>query len=79
MHELMQNLKYLIIDDFQQMRLSFKGILTAMGAVEIDTCANDEKGINSLPRKTQDLVICDYPVGEGKDGQQVFARALHLG
>jgi tetratricopeptide (TPR) repeat protein len=79
MEELFQNLQYLIIEDFEQMRLSFKGMLTAMGATEIDTCANGEDGLKSLARKDYDVVICDYNLGEGKDGQQVLEEARHLG
>jgi DNA-binding response OmpR family regulator/Tfp pilus assembly protein PilF len=79
MEELFQSLQYLIIDDFEQMRLSFKGMLTSMGATEIDTCANGEDGLKTLAKKDYDVVICDYNLGEGKDGQQVLEEARHLG
>jgi DNA-binding NarL/FixJ family response regulator len=69
LEELFINLQYLIIEDFEQMRISFKGMLTAMGATEIDTCANGEESLKSLARKPYDVVICDLNLGEGKEGQ----------
>ncbi|MCU7915098.1 MAG: response regulator [Candidatus Thiodiazotropha sp. (ex Gloverina cf. vestifex)] len=79
MGDLFGRLRYLIIDDFEQMRVSFKGMLTSFGAVDIETCACGEQGLKSLSVRNYDVVICDYNLGDGKDGQQVLEEARHLG
>ncbi len=79
MDELFTNLSYLVIDDFEQMRVSFKTMLTRFGAEDIDTCPSGEKALKQLSSRTYDVVICDYNLGEGKDGQQVLEEARYLG
>ncbi|PUB87826.1 MAG: hypothetical protein DBP02_00510 [gamma proteobacterium symbiont of Ctena orbiculata] len=79
MEELRQNLNYLIIDDFDQMRVSFKGMLTSYGATDVTTCASGEKALKLLANNSYDVVICDYNLGDGKDGQQVLEEARYLG
>ncbi len=79
MDDLFGRLRYLIIDDFEQMRVSFKAMLTGFGARDIETCACGEQGLKALSMHSFDLVICDYNLGDGKDGQQVLEEARHLG
>ncbi|MCU7844034.1 MAG: response regulator [Candidatus Thiodiazotropha sp. (ex Monitilora ramsayi)] len=79
MDDLFGRLRYLIIDDFEQMRVSFKGMLTGFGALDIETCACGEMGLKALSVHNYDVVICDYNLGDGKDGQQVLEEARHLG
>jgi DNA-binding NarL/FixJ family response regulator len=71
--------RYLIIDDFDQMRVSFKGMLAGFGAMEIETSPSGELALKHLAKMRFDVVICDYNLGEGKDGQQVLEEARHLG
>ncbi len=79
MDELFTHLRYLIVDDFEQMRVSFKGMLTRFGAENIETCPSGEKALSALSVNSYDVVICDYNLGDGKDGQQVLEEARHLG
>ncbi len=79
MDDLFASLRYLIIDDFEQMRVSFKGMLTSFGAENIDTCQTGELGMKALSTNSYDVVICDYNLGDGKDGQQVLEEARYLG
>ncbi len=79
MEDLFARLRYLIIDDFEQMRASFKGMLTSVGARDIETCATGEQGLKALSLNSYDVVICDYNLGDGKDGQQVLEESRHLG
>ncbi len=78
-YELFARLRYLIIDDFEQMRVSFKGMLTSFGAENIETCPSGEKALSALSTNSYDVVICDYNLGDGKDGQQVLEEARYLG
>ncbi|MET0088789.1 MAG: response regulator [Candidatus Thiodiazotropha sp.] len=70
---------YLIIDDFEQMRVSFKGMLESFGAERITACPTGESALKILSSEPFDVVICDYNLGEGKDGQQVLEEARYLG
>ncbi len=79
MDDAFKNGRYLIIDDFDQMRVSFKGILTGFGALEIETAPSGEQALRLLAKTRFDVVICDYHLGDGKDGQQVLEEARHLG
>ena len=71
--------RYLIVDDFDQMRVSFKSMLGSVGAQDIQTQGSGEAALKSLANEKFDVVICDYNLGEGKDGQQVLEEARHLG
>jgi DNA-binding response OmpR family regulator/DNA-binding ferritin-like protein len=79
MDDLFRNGRFLVVDDFEQMRVSFKGMLSGFGATYIKTAATGEEAIKYLATERFDVVICDYNLGEGKDGQQVLEEARHLG
>ncbi len=61
------------------MRVSFKGMLTSFGAEHIETCPSGEKALSALSTNSYDVVICDYNLGDGKDGQQVLEESRYLG
>jgi DNA-binding response OmpR family regulator/Tfp pilus assembly protein PilF len=69
----------LIIDDFEQMRVSLRGMLSSFGAKNITICSTGEEGLRHLSSTTYDVVICDYNLGEGRDGQQVLEEARYQG
>jgi DNA-binding NarL/FixJ family response regulator len=79
MDDAFHTFRYLIIDDFEQMRVSFKSMLVSAGAVDITMQSCGEGALKSLSREKFDVVICDYNLGEGKDGHQVLEEARHLG
>ncbi len=71
--------KFLIVDDFSDMRVMLKHMLQLFGATAIDTAANGKDAINLMGRNAYDIVLCDYNLGDGKDGQQVLEEARHKG
>jgi CheY-like chemotaxis protein len=71
--------RYIIIDDFEEMRVAIKNILATVGAHDIQTEGSGEAAIKALAREKYDVVICDYHLGDGKDGQQVLEEARQLG
>jgi CheY-like chemotaxis protein len=79
MDDSFRNGRFLVIDDFEQMRVSIKGMLSGFGATHIKTAATGEEALKRLAKERFDVVICDYHLGEGKDGQQVLEEARHLG
>ncbi len=71
--------KILIVDDFPDMRSTLKRMLQTFNARDIDVAANGRDALSSMGRKSYDLVLCDYNLGSGKDGQQVLEEAKHKG
>ncbi|HEX5392164.1 MAG TPA: tetratricopeptide repeat protein [Rhodocyclaceae bacterium] len=70
---------FLIIDDFHGMRAVLRDILRSCGANSrnISTASNGGEAIAALERNRFDVVLCDYNLGAGKNGQQVLEEARH--
>lgn len=70
---------FLIVDDFHGMRSVLRDILRACGANprNISTASNGGEAIALLERNRFDVVLCDYNLGAGKNGQQVLEEARH--
>ena len=68
----------LVVDDFQGMRTILRDIVRAMGVTHVDTAANGREALNLLRGSHYDVVICDFNLGPGLNGQQVLDEArLH--
>lgn len=68
----------LIIDDFPEIRGSLTRTLRTFGAKIVDTAADGEEAIKLCTSKKYDIVVCDYNLGSGKDGQQVLEEIRFL-
>ena len=71
----LQGKAILVVDDFPGMRSMLRGMLSAYGADDITDATNGEQAVKRMREKTFDIVLCDYNLGEGKDGQQVLEEA----
>lgn len=71
------NKRFLIVDDFDGMRNILRELLRRCGARQIDTAANGNDAISTMSRNRYDVVLCDYYLGPGKNGQQVLEEARH--
>ncbi|MFM8454207.1 MAG: response regulator, partial [Gammaproteobacteria bacterium] len=60
----------LVIDDLPDFRAAVKRMLEAFGASEVDVIASGDDALSNLEQKTYDIIVCDYNLGDGKDGQQ---------
>lgn len=67
-----RNLRFLIVDDFDSFRLSIKQMVNACGVEKIDTAISGEAALRRCQEERFDVIICDYNLGEGKNGQQVL-------
>lgn len=65
-------LEVLIIDDFQNMRSMLRQMLLSLGFQQIAQAASAKDGLETLRKRRFDLVLCDYNLGEGLDGQQLL-------
>jgi len=62
----------LIVDDFAEMRSLMRSMIMAYGAERIELTSNGEDAINIMQSRRFDIVLCDYNLGKGRDGQQVL-------
>ena len=69
--------KFLIIDDFQGMRSLLREMLKSFGTREIDTVTNGTEAIAFLEKNKYDVVLCDYNLGSGKNGQHILEEAKY--
>jgi tetratricopeptide (TPR) repeat protein len=67
----------LVIDDFQSMRAMVVGFLKAMGVPSIDNAGSAQEALALLAKRKYDVVICDYNLGQGQNGQQILEEAKH--
>lgn len=71
----LQHASILIIDDFQGMRTMLREIVKSMGVTMVDTASNGREALNHLKNKGYDIVICDYNLGFGQNGQQILEES----
>ncbi len=70
--------KILVVDDFQGMRTILRDIVRSMGVMHVDTAPNGKEALNLLRGTRYNVVICDFNLGPGFNGQQVLDEArLH--
>jgi tetratricopeptide (TPR) repeat protein len=66
---------YLVVDDFIGIRQLLRESLRNLGAKNIDQASSGGEAMALLARIRYDVVLCDYNLGEGKNGQQVLEEA----
>jgi len=67
--------QYLIVDDFVGIRQLLRESLRSLGARNIDQASSGGEAMGLLNKLRYDVVLCDYNIGEGKNGQQVLEEA----
>ena len=70
-------LSYLVVDDFENFRLSMRQILRNCGADKIESVANASAAVQYCAYNHVDVVLCDYNLGEGKNGQHILEELRH--
>jgi tetratricopeptide (TPR) repeat protein len=73
----LQQAKVLVIDDFQGMRTMLRNIIRDMGVSQVETASNGREAIQQLRHGGYDIVICDFNLGPGPNGQQVLEEARY--
>jgi CheY-like chemotaxis protein/lipopolysaccharide biosynthesis regulator YciM len=71
------NRTYLVVDDFGDMRSMIKNMLISSGVQDVTLARNGAEAIDCMDNQRFDVVLCDYNLGPGKDGQQVLEEAKH--
>lgn len=62
----------LIVDDIADVRASIKRWMVDYGCNEVDTAGNAEEAIDLCQHHSYDVVLADYNLGQGKNGQQLL-------
>ncbi|MCG7898871.1 MAG: response regulator [Candidatus Thiodiazotropha weberae] len=73
----LENRLYLVVDDFGDMRSMIKNMLMACGVRDIKLARNGSEAIEQMEQERFDVVLCDYNLGTGRDGQQVLEEAKY--
>ncbi len=70
-------LAYLVIDDFENFRLSMRHMLRSCGADNIELVAHARPAVQYCTYNHVDVVLCDHNLGEGKNGQHILEELRH--
>ena len=67
----------MIIEPHATMRESLHDKLTQCGVENVEHAVSSSVAIKSLRKKTVDVILCEYDLGEGQDGQQLLEDLRH--
>ncbi|HET8850362.1 MAG TPA: tetratricopeptide repeat protein [Marinobacter sp.] len=70
-------LSFLVVDDFENFRLSMRQMLRSCGADNIELVAHATPAVQYCTYNHVDVVLCDYNLGEGKNGQHILEELRH--
>jgi tetratricopeptide (TPR) repeat protein len=73
----LKHLKVLVVDDFVNFRRTIKGMLASLGVAHIVDAFDGESALLRMSALKYDIILCDYNLGPGKDGQLVLEEAKH--
>lgn len=69
----------LVLDDYPSMRSAFRTALAVFGLTKVDMAATAAEAIGRVKNTRYDIIISDYNLGDGRDGQQVLEEMRYLG
>jgi len=75
MTDIFSTRKFLLVEDFETMRSVIRGLLRRCGAERVDTAASGDEATKLLSRERYDVVLCDYNLGVGKNGQMLLEES----
>ena len=67
-----RKLRIRVADDFSNFRATVHDMLTKLGASHVDLASSGAGVIDSCAQNHYDVILCDYDLGAGKNGQQVL-------
>ncbi|WP_022962059.1 tetratricopeptide repeat-containing response regulator [Halopseudomonas pelagia] len=72
------NKRFLVVDDFSEFRTAVAGMLRMMAVKQVDSAPRGEDAIALCRNNKYDVILHDYNLGAGKNGQQVLEELHHL-
>jgi len=73
----LSKIRFLIIDDFANYRSMLRSILVNCGAQQIEGAKDAEAALKKITANQFDVILCDYNLGEGQNGQQLLEEIMH--
>jgi DNA-binding response OmpR family regulator len=70
-------LSVLLVDPSQSMRSNLRNMLGQAGITSIDDAVSAGTAIRQINKKSYDVVLCEYDLGSGQDGQQLLEDLRH--
>lgn len=70
-------LRVVVADDFSNFRATINAMLGKFGIKEIELAANARELLDLCKTKKFDVILCDYDLGPGKNGQQALEELRH--
>jgi len=64
--------RFLIVDELDSFRFSTKKTLKSLGLKLVDTASTAQTVINGFQNVNYDVVLCNYELGKGKNGQELL-------
>lgn len=74
-----KELRFLVIDDIPTVRSTLQVCLQALGASQIDFAQSHWDAVHKIKQRMPDVILCDYNLGEGRNGQQVLEELRREG
>ena len=72
----LSKLHFLLVDDFANYRAMLRSILQSCGAQHISDVVNAEDALEVISKQKFDVILCDYNLGDGKNGQQLLEEVM---
>ncbi|OGU23824.1 MAG: hypothetical protein A2580_17530 [Hydrogenophilales bacterium RIFOXYD1_FULL_62_11] len=71
------SLRALVVDDYPGMRNALRLTLSNFGVVKVQLAANAAEALFHVKNKAFDFILCDFNLGDGRDGQQLLEELRH--
>lgn len=68
--------RFLLVDDFSDFRTSVTGMLRQMAVQHVDAASNGKDCLALCRQNRYDIILHDYNLGDGKNGQQVLEELI---
>jgi tetratricopeptide (TPR) repeat protein len=75
----LKNKRILVVDDMVEARATLKKMVNIFGSGHIESAMSGDEAMTRLNEQSYDVVLSDYNLGKGKDGQQVLEEARFTG
>jgi len=70
-------LRALVVDDYPGMRSALKLTLANFGVTKIQMAGSASEAITRIQNNLFDFILCDFNLGDGRDGQQLLEELRH--
>lgn len=74
-----KTLRALVVDDYPGMRNALRLTLSNFGIIKVQLASNAAEAIYQVRHKEYDFILCDFNLGDGRDGQQLLEELRHSG